>query len=259
MVNILVAGAASGIGKEFVRAYLKDSINNIYAVDRHFAQPSSLSSGSKDDYKSTYRKAVDPNSTAKGRLYIYTFDITDEDDVRSLAQNSPESFELLIQSAGIRGLASNVPINESSDVAHAETMNVMNAKALRDTFNVNAVGTFLLLKAMTPKLCHDHQGKAIIMGSRMGSIGHNTVGGAYAYRASKAALNAIIKSFAVDEPKVIFTIIHPGRVQSGLVSVKEAGAMSAEESVGDMLRLIERLNKEDSGRFFDRFGAELPW
>ena len=128
-----------------------------------------------------------------------------------------------------------------------------------ETLHVNAIGTFLLLEAMMPQLRHDGHPKVIIMGSRMVSIGHNTTGGAYAYRASKAALNAIVKSFSGDVPEVVFVIVHPGQVESGLVSVKEDGPISAEESVSDMLKLIERLGKENSAKFMDRFGVEVPW
>lgn len=129
---------------------------------------------------------------------------------------------------------------------------------LQHTFHVNAIGTFLLLEAMVPQL-HDGRPKVIIMGSRMVLISHNTTGGAYAYRASKAALNTIVKSFSGDVPEIMFAIVHPGRVESGLVSVKEDGAISAEESVSNMLKLIERLGKEDSAKFMDQFEVEVLW
>ena len=87
----------------------------------------------------------------------------------------------------------------------------------------------------------------------------NTAGGGYAYRASKAALNAIIKSFSIDVPEVIFTVIHPGRVETGLVASREEGAIEANESIKDMLRIIDKLTKEDSGRFYDRFGDPIVW
>lgn len=90
-------------------------------------------------------------------------------------------------------------------------------------------------------------------------MGYNTTGSAYAYRASKAALNAVVKSFSIDVPEVIFTVLHPGRVESGLVMCKEEGAISAEESVGVMVPLIERLDKTCSGTFMDRFGEKVEW
>lgn len=253
MPNILVVGAASGIGKEFVRAFVKEPGNHVIAVDRDFPQPSI----SPDSMMETYLKAID--SKVEGVLCIHTIDITSENDILTLSNLCNKPLDMLIQSAGVRGLAPNSKITQSSDVAKAETLNVITAQAMRSTFEVNTVGSFLLLQAMVPKLRLSGQAKVIVMGSRMGSIGHNMAGGAYAYRASKAALNAIVKSFAVDVPEAIFTIIHPGRVESGLVSLKEDGAINAKESVGDMMELIDRMGKEHSGRFFDRFGGVLPW
>ena len=253
MPNILVVGAASGIGKEFVRAFVKEPGNYVIAVDKNFPQPS-ISSESMIE---GYLKAID--CKVEGMLCIHSIDVTNELDVLSLSNLCREPLDILIHSVGVRGLAPNFHITQSSDVAKAETLNVTTAQTMRSTFEVNTVGSFLLLQAMVPKLRLSGQAKVIIMGSRMGSIGHNTAGGAYAYRASKAALNAILKSFAIDVPEAIFTIVHPGRVESGLVSVKEDGAISAEESVGDMLKLIDGMEKEHSGRFFDRFGGVVPW
>ena len=94
----------------------------------------------------------------------------------------------------------------------------------------------------------------------MGSVGHNTeLGNAYAYRASKAALNAIVKSLSIDVKEVIWTIIHPGRVETALVQIKEDDAMPVVESVGDLLPMIQRFSKADSGRFLDRFGKDIQW
>ena len=253
MPNILVVGAASGIGKEFVRAFVKQPGNHVIAVDKKFPQPSL----SPDSMMETYLKAID--SEVEGVLCLHEIDITNEIDILTLSNLCSEPLDILIHSAGVRGLAPTFHITQSSDVAKAEELDVTTAQTMRSTFEVNTVGSFLLLQAMVPNLRLSGQAKVIIMGSRMGSIGHNTAGGAYAYRASKAALNAIVKSFAIDVPEAIFTVIHPGRVESGLVSVKEDGAISAEKSVGDILKFIDGVGKEHSGQFFDRFGGVVPW
>ena len=253
MPNILIVGAASGIGREFVRAYVKEHENNVIAIDRHFPQPST----SVESLLTAYRETL--GCEVKGPLCLHEIDITKEGDISELSDFITRPLDLLIHSAGVRGLAPSVAITQSSDVTKAETINVIDAQTLKDTFDTNAVGSFLLLQGMLPKLRPSGHSRVIIMGSRMGSIGDNTNGGAYAYRASKAALNAIVKSFAVDVPDIIVAIVHPGRVESGLVSVKEDGAIGAEASVADMLSLIEGLGKEHSGKFFDRFGNMLPW
>jgi NAD(P)-dependent dehydrogenase (short-subunit alcohol dehydrogenase family) len=262
MPNILIAGAASGIGKAFVVHYLKEPGNHIFAIDKSFQNTSSPTSSSEEVYEA-YHKSV--NCEFREHLLLYTLDITNADQDFGQLYNI-QDLDLVIHCAGVRGLEPSVPITQSSDVATAETIAATTASTMASTFNINAIGTFLLLRTLISNFRHhDHNGippKVIVMGSRMGSIGYNTTGGGYAYRASKAALNAIVKSFAVDVPEVCWLLVHPGRVESGLVAVREEGAISAEESVRDMVGLIEMVDGEGKGGwggFVDRFGGEIVW
>lgn len=265
MPNILVTGAASGVGKAFVIAFLEDQDNIVCAVDKdfqHHALPPSDGVEVCDGGLDGYPWDICHNNEPSGRLKKRTVDVADEHQVTQLAnQPALRDIDLVIHSVGIRGLVHSVPIAQGSDVAKAETMDAMTVQTMQDTFNVNTVGTFLLLRALVPKLRPGGNAKIVIMGSRMGSVGHNTIGGGYAYRASKAALNAVVKSFSVDVPEVMIVIVHPGRVESNLVGkgVTESGALTAEESVRDMLGLIQILKRKDSGRFVDRWGGDIPW
>ena len=253
MPNILVTGAASGLGKAFVTAYLQSTDNVVFAVDKSFS-----SSLTQDVLEATdaYRQDVGNDETKT--LRVFTLDVRDETHIATRLRDI-EEIDLVIHCAGVRGLERSISIEKSSDVAKAETMDVVSAETMTDTFHVNTVGTFLLIRALLTKLRPGGRSKVIVMGSRMGSMGSNTTGGGFAYRASKAALNAVVKSYSIDVPEVIFAVVHPGRVESGLVAVKEDGAISAEESVREMLGLIETLGEKDSGKFWDRFGAEVPW
>jgi glycerol-3-phosphate O-acyltransferase len=69
----------------------------------------------------------------------------------------------------------------------------------------------------------------------------------------------VVRSFAVDVPGVVWVLCHPGRVETGLVKGREEGAISAEESVEGMVKLIERWGERDSGGYYDRFGEVIPW
>ena len=253
MPNILITGAASGLGKAFVTAYLKSANNAVFAVDKSFS-----SSPAQDILEATdkYRQEVGNDETTT--LRMFTIDVRDEAHITAQLHDVKE-LDLVIHCAGVRGLERSISIEKSGDVAKAESMDVMSAETMTDTFHINTVGTFLLIRALLPKLRASGRSKVIIMGSRMGSMGSNTTGGGYAYRASKAAVNAVVKSYSIDVPEVVFAVVHPGRVESGLVTVKEDGAISAEESVMEMLGLIERLGGKDSGKFWDRFGMEVPW
>ena len=252
MPNVLVSGAASGLGKAFVTAYLKSTTDtSVLALDRSFSTSPAQDALEAAD---AYRKDVGNDGT--NTLRLFTLDVRDEMQISAQLRDI-QDLDLVIHSAGVRGLEPSVTVG---DVAEAETVGVLTAETMMNTFHVNAVGTFLLIRALLTKLRRGGgRPKVIIMGSRMGSMGSNTSGRGYAYRASKAAVNAVVKSFAVDVPDAVFVIVHPGRVESGLVAAKEDGAISAEESVKDVMGLIGRFGEEDSGRFYDRFGAEVPW
>ena len=253
MHNILVTGASSGLGKAFVTAYLKCTNNAVYAIDRSFSSPLAQHVLAAAD---AYRKDVGNDET--NTLRLFTLDVRDETQITTLLSEIKD-IDLVIHSAGVRGLERSVSIATSEDVAKAEAAHAVTANNMMETFQTNTVGTFLLIRILLPKLRVDSRPKVVIMGSRMGSMGSNTTGGGYAYRASKAALNAVVKSFSIDVPGVVFAIVHPGRVETGLVAVKEEGAITAKESVSDMVGLIGMLSREDSGRFFDRFGVGVPW
>lgn len=289
MPNILITGAASGLGQCFLqdqvqRIYTRslDSTNtitedwHIYAIDRD----SRINSWEfwNDLVPQRPGRRTPFEGWVKRHVTSIVLDITDTNGIEELFSANGElggvSLDLVLHSAGIRGLVDDGrAVQKYKDVKGTESIDVMNKHTLMKTFEINVAGTFELLRACVSGLktaannrasTNDSPPKVIVMGSRMGSISNNargnvSAGGAYAYRASKAALNAVVRSFAVDVPEAIWTIVHPGRVETGLVRVKEDGAMSVEESVGDMMRLIKRLEREDSGRFVDRLGEDIPW
>lgn len=243
----LISGAASGLGHAFLQAYAANPTNHIIAIDRSPIQTSTL-------------------QNVKAKIDTYTVDVTSKDslDLFLLNHIKSKAINLFIHCVGIRGLVPAVEKEYPNDVANAETLEVMDEETMAHTFNINVIGTFSLLKGVRNSLVLGGResgtpGKVVIMGSRMGSMGANTTGSAYAYRASKAALNAVVKSFSIDVPDVIFTILHPGRVESGLVMCREEGAIEADESVAEMLPLINNLEKKDSGTFMDRFGGKIDW
>ncbi|KXL50851.1 hypothetical protein M433DRAFT_158781 [Acidomyces richmondensis BFW] len=241
MSTILVSGAANGLGAAFVEAYRSQNGVQIIAIDRH-AVPS-------------------PHPNVK----TMAVDVADEASVDAFAKHiKDQPIDLVIHSAGIRGLVPGLESEKHGDVDACESLHVMDFATLTRAFQVNAAGTFILLRAILPNLQIAQSAKVVVMSSRMGSIGNNyrgnrAAGGAYAYRASKAALNAIIRSFAVDVPEVAFILCHPGRVETKLVRWKEEGAISAEESVSGLLSLIEGWGKTDSGKFYDRYGETIEW
>ena len=241
MPTILVTGAANGLGAAFVEAYRIQPNTTILALDRQPILP------------------THPN------IHSHTLDLINEQAIQSFAnQISTTPIDLLIHSAGIRGLVPALEDQHPNDVAACETLTGMDIETITRTFQINSVATFALLRALLPNLRMAAKPKVIIMSSRMGSLANNAkpnaaAGSAYAYRASKAALNMIVRSFAVDVPEVVFVLCHPGRVETKLVKGREEGAIEAGESVRGILPLIDRWCEGDSGKYYDRFGAAIAW
>ena len=102
------------------------------------------------------------------------------------------------------------------------------------------------------------EGKRLIaITSRLGSIGANDAGGQYAYRSSKAALNAAWRSLALDHRGVIAVVLHPGWVKTDMGG---AGApVERKDSVAGMRKVIAKLKPADSGGFFNFDGAKIQW
>lgn len=237
--TILITGASSGLGLAFLKHYVSQTQPvHIIALD----------------------SAPLPPTIVSENISSHQVDITSESKVKAIAaQYISTSINILIHCAGIRGLVPSIVRSQHGNVAAAETFEVMDHSTFTRTFEVNTWGTYNVITSFLSSLTLAIDARVVILSSRMGSVGANTAGGGYAYRASKAALNAVVKSFVIDLPEVAFLLLHPGRVATGLVEWKEEGAISPEESLKDCLEVIEGLTKQNSGCLVDRFGVTIPW
>ncbi|POM76363.1 Short chain dehydrogenase, partial [Phytophthora palmivora] len=181
---------------------------------------------------------------------LLSLDTSSEESIDAVAktlENVP--INLLINNAGIM------------DVQHLET--TTKADLMRH-FEVNAVGPFLMTRALLPnlRLAVKAEGSAFVaqITSRMGCISDNGSGGFYGYRASKTALNMITKSLAVDleKEKIGCLLLHPGYVNTAMVGFQ--GTVSTADSVKGLTKIIANAKLEDSAKVFHfEKGDVLPW
>jgi len=239
MPTIMISGAGSGIGNMFLEHYSKDSANTIHALDVSWSEDIKAREAAADVTTHTV------NTASKESL----------DELTSKLNGAP--IDLFVHCAALRGLNPEVQ-KKDPNPANAETLDVIDADIFQKTLTVNTVGTFMVIRAVLPNLKAAKSGKVIVMGSGMGSITNNK-GGAYAYGASKAGLNYVVKSFAGDVPEVMFGIIHPGKVESRMTHVREDGAIDTDEAIDMMLPIIEGMKPEDSGMFVTRENKPIPW
>jgi len=137
---------------------------------------------------------------------------------------------------------------------------------LSRSFAVNAIGPALLMKHLLPAF--PRQGRAVFatLSARVGSVADNRLGGWFGYRASKAALNQMVRTAAIElrryAPEAICVALHPGTVETELsrpFAKSGLDVQSSEEAAHNLLSVIDGLSPEDSGGFFDHRGETIPW
>ncbi|WP_298961864.1 SDR family NAD(P)-dependent oxidoreductase [uncultured Roseibium sp.] len=137
---------------------------------------------------------------------------------------------------------------------------------LAEAYAINAIGPALLMKHFLPLL--PRQGRSVFatLSARVGSIGDNQLGGWYAYRASKAALNQLVKTAAIEmsrkAPDAICVALHPGTVKTPLTdSFAKSGldVQTPHEAAVKILTVLRTLEPRANGGFFDHKGERIPW
>jgi NAD(P)-dependent dehydrogenase (short-subunit alcohol dehydrogenase family) len=147
-----------------------------------------------------------------------------------------------------------------------KTWRQLDAAWLARSFALNAIGPALLMKHVLPLL--PREGKAVFatLSARVGSIGDNRLGGWYAYRASKAALNQLVRTASVElarrSPDALCIALHPGTVATPLSAPFAATGPQVHTpaaAVRHMLAVIGQLTADANGGFFDWRGQTVPW
>jgi len=188
-------------------------------------------------------------------------DLLDEDSIAAATARIVErgTPDLVVVATGI--------LSDGQSLSPEKSLRQQNPDAFQRVFAINTFGPALIAKHFIP--IQPRTGRAVFaaLSARVGSISDNRLGGWHAYRASKAALNMLIRNYAIEEarrnPEFVAVSLHPGTVDTALSKpfqsgVPEQNLFTAERSANHLLDVIDGLTPDHSGKAFDWAGLEIP-
>ncbi|HYM30538.1 MAG TPA: SDR family oxidoreductase [Candidatus Cybelea sp.] len=230
MPTVLVTGANRGIGFEFAKQYAGEGWR-VLACCRNPAKAPALDKLAKE---------------SRGMVSVHGLDVTDGAAIRGLAQElKSEPIDLLINNAGVSG-------------RDAGDLGAFNVQAWLNTLAINTIAPAELTAAFADNVARSGRKIVVTISSVLGSIAENN-GGMYAYRSSKAAVNAVTKSLSNDlkGKGIIAVCLHPGWVQTDMGG--PSAPVKPHESVTGLRKVIGGLKPADSGHFYSFEGRQIPW
>jgi len=247
-VCALVVGANRGIGLAFVEALAQSSrVRHIWAGCRRPDQA----------------EALQGLAQADDRIHPLPVDVTDEGVLAAAAARIADAgcpLNLVINCAGV--------LHAPDGMAPERRLREVRADWLARAFAVNATGPILLARHVEDLLPRRDRAVFASLSARVGSIGDNRLGGWYAYRASKAAQNMLLRTLSVELPRrargAIVVALHPGTTDTDLsrpfqASVPQEKLFPAERAARQLLDVVDRLRPPDNGTFYAWDGRQVPW
>lgn len=232
MKTLLITGANRGLGLEFCKQYANDGWR-VFACCRAPEQATELQKIA----------AAHP-----GQVTLHALDVEDAGEIDQLAQElADQPIDLLINNAGI------YPDSGGMGFGYTER------DAWIQAFLVNTMAPLKMAEAFVRNLERGTLKTIATVSSKMGSVDDNTSGGHYLYRSSKAAVNMVVKSMAIDlAPRgIISVVLHPGWVLTDMGGPN--ALITPEQSISGMRKVIAKLTPADSGKFLGFDGSVVPW
>lgn len=245
--HALVTGASSGIGLAMVQALLDDAgVARVCAVSRRADESAGLQALRERHGE---------------RLVPVAADITTDAglDLIARAAASAEDLHLVVNCAGLL---------HGNGLRPEKSLATLDRESLTQVFALNAFAPVLLAKALLPLLRSGAPRVFASLSARVGSIGDNKLGGWYAYRASKAAQNQLLRTLAIEwrrtHPHATCVLLHPGTVDTPLsrpfqANVAPEALFTPEQAARQLLDILARVTPADSGSFIAWDGNPVPW
>ena len=232
-MRALIVGASGGLGAAFVA---------LLAGDNRF---SDIIGWSRSTLPAPHEKV----STTP-------VDVCDEATIEAAAQRLGE-VDLVIIATGLL---------HDGDLKPEKTWRSLDPSMMRRVFEINTIGPALVAKHVLPLLPRDRRAVFAALSARVGSIGDNRLGGWHSYRASKTALNQLIRCFSIElaakRPQAICVGLHPGTVDTDLSKPYQPGVpddklFAADQAARNLLGVLDSLTPLQSGRVYDWAGVEI--
>ncbi len=231
----VITGANRGIGLELTRQYLEEGWT-VYALIRS-------SSAALDEL------------AGGGSLELINCDLTDDGQLKkAAAQIAAPAVDLLLNCAGTMGHGS---FEEQG--LKFQSFGSFDREEWRRVFDINVFTPQSLTELLADRLAAAERGVVATLTSMLGSNQLNTAGSLYGYRASKAAVNSIMKSMGIDLGKrgVIAVALHPGWVRTDMGG-KHADVEVVDSAAG-LRKVVAGLTADDAGAFVAYDGTRMPW
>ncbi|RDX37262.1 SDR family NAD(P)-dependent oxidoreductase [Kangiella sp. HD9-110m-PIT-SAG07] len=250
MKTAIIFGASGGIGHQFVE-YCLVHYEHVFACTRQL-----------QSFQTIERKGM-------GKLHLMQLDPSSETELQLFSEylmGREFNIQLLINACGLLH-------NGSKGISPEKKIEDFNANSFEEIIKANALITPLIAKHL---LSHLNKGAKNLnstgvfasLSARVGSIGDNYLGGWYSYRASKAALNQIIKTLSIEASRRFkhcsVIAIHPGTTDTNLSEPFQANVpaeklFTPEFAINKMMAVIEKVGLVDSGKFYAWDGQEIEW
>ncbi len=234
MNTILITGANRGIGLALAKQYFEDGWHVFACVRcaKNF---------------SVFDDVVSLSKNTAGKITPICLDVSDHEQIKKLpALLSHLPVDIIFNNAGVFG---------SSQMAFEQVQ----SESWLEIFKVNTMAPFLISQVLLPQVVKGKFKIIANMSSIMGSIQEDKEGGYYMYRTSKAALNMVTKTLAIDLKNYGVTVVslHPGWVKTSMGGPH--ALITTEESVLGLKKVLQNLSLKDSGSFLNYAGKPLLW
>ena len=238
-LSVAVIGGSGGIGQALTRCLMGSrNVKRVFNLGRRHCDP-------------------------LGDTTFIPLDLENEASVAKAAETiklETDYLHVILVATGI--------LHAGTDMQPEKSRNAISAEAMAQAFRINAIGPALVAKHFFDLLPRHRKAAFAALGARVGSLSDNHLGGWYSYRASKAALHMLVRTFSIElgrtHPEALCIALHPGTVDTSLSkpfvrNQSRSKLLTPEQSAYALLSALNSRTSEDSGRIIAWDGSVIPF